>query len=177
MLVWMPYKKIVGTTTWNHIIDGSELVFDRTIYVGIQPSAEVEEEEKCMRWYSGPLATKLTQGAATDCSPKVFDWSPCVTCSVPHTLQRSLTLTMSGMCDKSAFDTFYHMDNDDKGLLTFYGFDSSIIRYDTTERLWVLTIEHKPDIMVTRGGRCNFSKLPYSADLYCSLCSLYLSAE
>ena len=60
---------------------------------------------------------------------------------------------MSGMCERSAFDTFYHMDNDEKGLLVFHGFDSSIIRYDTKERLWVLTIEHKPDIKYTRGGR------------------------
>ena len=30
-------------------------------------------------------------------------------------LARSVTLTMSGMCDKSAFDTFYHMENDEKG--------------------------------------------------------------
>ena len=32
-------------------------------------------------------------------------------------LEQSLTLTMSGMCERSAFDTFYHMDN---GLVTFY---------------------------------------------------------
>ena len=56
---------------------------------------------------------------------------------------------MSGMCERSAFDTFYHMDNDEEGLVIFYGFDSSIIRYDTKKRLWVLTIEHKPDIMAT----------------------------
>ena len=60
---------------------------------------------------------------------------------------------MSGMCERSAFDTFYHMDNDEKGLVIFYGFDSSIIRYDTKERLWVLTIEHKPDIVATAPRR------------------------
>ena len=60
---------------------------------------------------------------------------------------------MSGMCERSAFDTFYHMDNDERGLVIFYGFDSSIIQYDTKERLWVLTIEHKPDIKDTQGGR------------------------
>ena len=53
---------------------------------------------------------------------------------------------MSGMCERSAFDTFYHMDNDEKGLVTFYGFESSIIRYDTKQRLWVLTIINKPDL-------------------------------
>ena len=30
---------------------------------------------------------------------------------------RSLTVTMSGMCDRTAFDTFYHMDNDEIGLV------------------------------------------------------------
>ena len=54
---------------------------------------------------------------------------------------------MSGMCERSAFDTFYHMDNDEKGLVTFYGFESSIIRYDTKQRLWVLTIINKPDLI------------------------------
>ena len=53
---------------------------------------------------------------------------------------------MSGMCERSAFDTFYHMDNDEKGLVTFYGFESSIIRYDTKQRLWLLTIINKPDL-------------------------------
>ena len=69
---------------------------------------------------------------------------------------------MSGMCERSAFDTFYHMDNDDKGLVIFYGFDSSIIRYDTKERLWLLTIEHKPDIKDTQGGRpcARFNRAP-----------------
>ena len=69
---------------------------------------------------------------------------------------------MSGMCERSAFDTFYHLDNDDKGLVIFYGFDSSIIRYDTKERLWVLTIEHKPDIKDTQGGRpcARFNRTP-----------------
>ena len=59
---------------------------------------------------------------------------------------------MSGMCDRTAFDTFYHMDNDEKGFVTYYGFDSSIIRYDNKQRLWVLTIEHKPDIVATCGS-------------------------
>ena len=53
---------------------------------------------------------------------------------------------MSGMCERSAFDTFYHMDNDEKGLVIFYGFESSIIRYDTKKRLWVLTIINKPEL-------------------------------
>ena len=110
VLIWLPYKKAAGTTTWNHLIDGSELVVDRSIYVGIQPSDEEEEADKCTRWYSGPLATKLTQVYGTDCDAEdVFEWSPCVSCAVPHTFERSLTVTMSGMCDKTAFDTFYHM--------------------------------------------------------------------
>ena len=110
VLIWLPYKKAAGTTTWNHLIDGSELVVDRSIYVGIQPSDEEEEADKCTRWYSGPLATKLTQVYGTDCDAEdVFEWSPCVSCAVPHTFGRSLTVTMSGMCDKTAFDTFYHM--------------------------------------------------------------------
>ena len=110
VLIWLPYKKAAGTTTWNHLIDGLELVVDRSIYVGIQPSDEEEEADKCTRWYSGPLATKLTQVYGTDCDAEdVFEWSPCVSCAVPHTFGRSLTVTMSGMCDKTAFDTFYHM--------------------------------------------------------------------
>ena len=69
---------------------------------------------------------------------------------------------MSGMCKKSAFDTFYHMDNDEKGLVTYYGFDSSIIQYDTKERLWILTIEHKPGVMATQGGRRWLRKIEIS---------------
>ena len=86
VLVWLPYKKVSGKTTWNHITDGSEAVWDTTIYVGEKPSANIEEEDVCLVWYSGPLANG--GGDATPgCAEKLeYDWSPCVTCTVPHTL-------------------------------------------------------------------------------------------
>ena len=87
VLVWLPYKKVSGKTTWNHITDSSELVWDTTSYVVDVPGAEVEEKDRCVRWYSGPLTTKLVHGLPLDCDDKQsFDWSACVTCSIPHTL-------------------------------------------------------------------------------------------
>ena len=87
VLVWLPYKKVSGKTTWNHITDSSELVWDTTSYVVDVPGAEVEEKDRCVRWYSGPLTTKLVHGLPLDCDEKQpFDWSACVTCSIPHTL-------------------------------------------------------------------------------------------
>ena len=42
----------------------------------------MEEKEKCMRWYAGPLAAKLTQWYPQDCDTEsVFEWSPCVSCA------------------------------------------------------------------------------------------------
>ena len=150
VLTWLAYKKRAGTTTWNHISDGSEVAFDKQIYTGLPPSAKEEKEDKCLRWYSGPLSEKLTQLNPTGCDKEyTFDWSPCVICSVPHTLERAVTLTLSGMCDRSAFDTFYHMENDENGVVIYSGFDSSMIRYDSKKNLWILTIEHKPDIVAT----------------------------
>ena len=74
---------------------------------------------------------------------------------------------MYGMCERSAFDTFYHMDNDEKGLVTFYGFESSIIRYDTKERLWVLNIINKPDLCppekTQHPGYFSFIQIPFKA--------------
>ena len=148
ILIWLPYRKTAGTTTWNHVIDGSELVFDKTISISSPPSAEIEKKDKCLRWYAGPVA--LWQGSPKSCDKEAsYDWSPCVICSVPHNLHNSLVLTMSGMCERTAFDTFYHMDNDEKGFVTYLGFDSSIIRYNAEQQLWVLTIEHKPGIIAT----------------------------
>ena len=87
VLVWLPYKKVSGKTTWNHTTDDSELIWDTTLYVAGKPSAELEEEDVCVRWYAGPLATKMRHAVEVDCFKKIeFDWSPCVTCSVPHTL-------------------------------------------------------------------------------------------
>ena len=40
VLIWMPYKKIASTTTWNHVTDGSELVFDDKIHIGVYPRRE-----------------------------------------------------------------------------------------------------------------------------------------
>ena len=150
ILTWLPYKKLAGTTTYNHITDGSELVFDTTINIGMLPNADVKEKDQCIRWYSGPLNEKLNQAVGLDCDRReLFEWSQCVICTIPHTSQQSLVLTLSGMCDRSAFDTLYQMDNDERGLVIYYGFDSSVIGYDTKEKLWVLTIEHKPDIIAT----------------------------
>ena len=96
VLLWLPYKKTSGKTTWNHITDGSELVWDTTINAELKPSTEVEEEDVCLRWYSGPLAYKMRPALPIDCGEKqVFDWSPCVTCSVPHTLGRLSKITFS----------------------------------------------------------------------------------
>ena len=90
VLFWLPYKKSSGKTTWDHITDGSELVWDPTLYVAAKPNAEVEEGDKCLWWYSGPLSTKLIHGLPRDCDQKNdFAWSPCVTCSVPHTIYRN----------------------------------------------------------------------------------------
>ena len=81
VLIHLPYKKAAGTTTWNHITDGSEFVYDKKIYVGSKPYAEVEEEDGCLKWYPGPLGAKLTQGVNWGCKEQVFEWSACVTCS------------------------------------------------------------------------------------------------
>ena len=87
VLVWLPYKKLSGKTTWNHITDGSELVWDPTLYVAAKPNAKVEEGDKCLWWYSGPLNTNFYHGLSRDCEYKFkFAWSPCVTCSVPNTI-------------------------------------------------------------------------------------------
>ena len=94
VLVWLPYKKASGKTTWNHIIDGSELVWDTTLYAVEKPSTEVEAKDVCLRWYTGPLAAKLRHAHWHDCYEKhTLDWSPCVTCSVPHTLGKLSKIT------------------------------------------------------------------------------------
>merc|ERR1711978_558145 len=41
VLVWLPYKKFSGKTTWNHITDGTQPVWDTTFYIAEKPSAEV----------------------------------------------------------------------------------------------------------------------------------------
>ena len=100
VLVWLPYKKISGKSTWNHITDSSELVWDTTSYVVDVPGAEVEEKDRCVRWYSGPLTTKLVHGLPLDCDDKQsFDWSACVTCSIPHTLGK-LSKIINKHCNK-----------------------------------------------------------------------------
>ena len=77
VLIWLPYRKTAGTTTWNHVIDGSELVFDKTISISSPPSAEIEKNDKCLRWYAGPVA--LWQGSPKSCDKEAsYDWSPCV---------------------------------------------------------------------------------------------------
>ena len=66
----------------------------------------------------------------------------------------------SKKCDHSAFrtvqrsyiDTLYQMDNDDRGLLIYYGFEGSIIRYNSKIKTWLLTVEHRPSIQATCGS-------------------------
>ena len=87
VLVWLPYKKVSGKTTWNHITDGTQPVWDTTFYIAEKPSAEVKENDMCLWWYSGLLSIKLIHAQPRDCDEEFeFDWSPCVTCSLPHNL-------------------------------------------------------------------------------------------
>ena len=102
VLVWLPYKKFSGKTTWNHITDGSDVVWDTNLYTGDKPSAEIEGEDSCLWWYPGPLAAEGQHGFPWDCDKKnVFEWSPCVACSVPHTLGKLSKFCNSQLCTKN----------------------------------------------------------------------------
>ena len=102
VLVWLPYKKFSGKTTWNHITDGSDVVWDTNLYTGDKPSAEIEGEDSCLWWYPGPLAAEGQHGFPWDCDKKnVFEWSPCVACSVPHTLGKLSKFCNSQLCTKT----------------------------------------------------------------------------
>ena len=54
-------------------------------------------------------------------------------------LERDLEITQRRQ-DKSALDQYYHVDNDETGMVMYRGFDASTIRYDSTERVWTLRI-------------------------------------
>ena len=58
-------------------------------------------------------------------------------------LEKSPVITLSGMCDRTAFDKYYHLYNDELGNVIYYGFSGSVIRYDEEQRRWVLSIENK----------------------------------
>ena len=94
VLIWMPYKKIASTTTYNHVTDGSELVFDDKIHLGVYPRRDKEKKDRCLLFYSGPLAEKLSHANPKFCEEEPwsppFEWSPCVICSIPHTLGKHL---------------------------------------------------------------------------------------
>ena len=160
---YVPYKRKAGTTKWTHFHDGSELLnptfvasVTRAVERGADPSAD-----HCLRWATGPSAREngffYDWGDRSCFLEQTFEWSLCSICVIPHTRHRSVVFTLSGMCKSTAIDTYYHIDNDDIGMITYHGFEGSRISFDTDAGLWILTIMHKPAVLAT----CNsaFSSL------------------
>ena len=57
-----------------------------------------------------------------------------------------MVLKLRGLCDKSALDKYYHMENDEEGFVTYYGFTGTIIRYDRDKEVWNISVSHKPGV-------------------------------
>ena len=139
IMVHLPYRKTAGNSDWLHYYDGTP--FFNSNDKKKRPEATIEKESKCLRWYAGPLAEKNNQLFTKPCDEIMTDkWSPCSACTIPHSLQENLVLTLSGLCGRSDFDTYYQIDMDETGLVTYHGFTSSIIHYDTKNRQWKLSL-------------------------------------
>ena len=98
----------------------------------------------------GPVEPVLNQTVALwGCSGHRLAWASCFSCTLTHAHEHSVVLTLSGICDKSAFDKYYHLENDELGYLILYGFTGTIIRYDEVSRVWNISVIHKPDVSAT----------------------------
>ena len=58
-------------------------------------------------------------------------------------------IKVTGVCEASAVEKFYHLGNDEQGYLILYGFSGTLIQYDSVNRMWDLSIAHRPEVSAT----------------------------
>ena len=73
----------------------------------------------------------------------------CFVCNIAHSQNHSVVLKLSRMCEQTALDKYYHMGNDEEGYVVYYGFTGTIIQYDGVNKMWNLSISHKPSVTAT----------------------------
>ena len=86
-----------------------------------------EDKQECVAGYIGP-AEPMNQSLATwDCADNEYAWAPCFACNLVHSHEHSVVLKLTGVCDKSALDQYYHLENDEEGYLILHGFTGTTI--------------------------------------------------
>ena len=98
---------------------------------------------------SAPLNQSFVMWQCKDYKNNAYDWAPCLACNIKHSHTHSVVLKLSGVCDRSAFDQYYHLENDEEGYVIFYGFTGTIIRYDGVREIWNMSVSHKPTVAAT----------------------------
>ena len=66
------------------------------------------------------------------------DWPASSFCLLPNTEVDSIVVVLRGLCKNSMIDTYYQVSNDDRGYVTYYGFQNTIIQYQYQDDRWVL---------------------------------------
>ena len=125
------------------------------MYMNLMDSP-TSENNIFIRWYPGPLSANYNKQyynlLDVDYEAENPFWAPCFVCTLPFYSQKSVILVLSGLCKSSKIDTHYQMFNDEKGLLTYFGFLSTVIRYNTHLKTWILIVENRPSIVATCGA-------------------------
>ena len=67
-------------------------------------------------------------------------WSLCAVCNIPNSLTNSPIVKMRGNCKRSAFDSKFRIENDDRGYVRFIGKRDTIISYDADNNVWEMIL-------------------------------------
>ena len=137
MLTFIPYIQEPknpgpGHGPWKHLIDGTKL--------GIEAWTSWNKNEttkrQCIQAYMGPAQTMNHSLAIRKCGGSSYAWAPCFACNLIHSHDHNVVLKLTGLCDRTAFDKYYHIKNDEEGYVILYGFTGTIIQYDGENKRW-----------------------------------------
>ena len=155
MLTYFPYIKEPGNPYYQHIIDGTK--FGAVEAWVFWDKVKVTEKRQCLRAYTGPAEPMMESFATSQCEGIPLVWGPCFACNLIHSHEHSVVLQLTGLCDRTAFDQYYHIKNDEEGYIILYGFTGSIIQYDGEKKMWYIHVIHKP--YVTATSKADFETL------------------
>ncbi|XP_023325055.1 uncharacterized protein LOC111698837 [Eurytemora carolleeae] len=84
------------------------------------------------------------------CFNQNLQWASCTACKIPQTFESSIAITLKGLCEYTKFDTSYQVTNDPKtGYISYIGKKSTVIKYDSQQRLWIMSNVNNPDVRAT----------------------------
>ena len=146
--MWMPFLSRTSERSsedFVHYIGNKTL--PREVWMKHEPKRKSATSQTLIYLGNDPAKTRGYNGVRTWYP---VSWSPASSfCTLPNTEYDSVVVMLRGLCKNSVIDMFYQVRNDERGYVTYYGFENTIIYYQDKEDRWALKLANNAAVTGT----------------------------